>query len=57
MATVMGDHAATGFGDFAIGVAEYWPALEPQDGDEEQTRQARRRHQGRGQLLKKDYKF
>lgn len=45
MTTVMGDHAATHFGNFAIRVAEYWRTLKPQDGDKKKTRHAHRRHQ------------
>lgn len=42
MTTVMGDHAATHFGNFAIRVAEYWHTLKPQNGDKEEKRQAHR---------------
>lgn len=44
MGTMVGFHAATGFGDLAIGIAARWHPAAHRDGDEEKTTQASRIH-------------
>lgn len=42
--TMVGFHAATDFGDLAIGKAACWHPVTHQDGDKEKTTRAQRRH-------------